>query len=93
VALSRPVCWTAKLHTGVVADCGFLLVGTRDLRERIVSGACNRLPMSVAILLLSRCLLYGCEILEQHVVHEDVPTTNFVKKDTSSSIVEEANVI
>ncbi len=48
VALSRPVCWTAKLHTGVVADCGFLLVGTRDLRERIVSGACNRLPICVS---------------------------------------------
>jgi hypothetical protein len=34
VALSRPVYWTAKLHTDVVADCGFLLVGTKDPRAR-----------------------------------------------------------
>jgi hypothetical protein len=49
--------------------------------------------MSVSLVLLSRCLMHSCKILEQHTVYEDVPTTNFAKKDTSGSIVEEANVM
>jgi hypothetical protein len=35
----------------------------------------------------------GCEILEQHVVYEDVPTTNFAQKDVSRSIVKEAYIL
>jgi hypothetical protein len=37
--------------------------------------------------------MQGCEILEQHAVDEDVPTTNFAQKDASCRIVEKANVI
>ena len=76
-----------------VADCGVLLVGTKDRSARTAEGPCNRLLISVAIVLLNRCLRHGCEILEQHAVYEDIPTTNFVKKDASRSIVEKANVI
>jgi len=61
--------------------------------RQAASDTCNRLPMSVAILLLSRCLRHCREILEQHAMHEDVPTANFAKKDASSSMVKEANVI
>jgi hypothetical protein len=57
--------------------------------EQVVNG----LPMSVAFLPLRGRLRLGCEILEQHAVHEDVSTTDFAQKDASSSIVEEANVI
>ena len=57
--------------------------------EQVVNG----LPMYVAFLPLRGRLRLGCEILEQHAVYEDVPTTNFAKKDASHSIVEEANVI
>ena len=48
------VCWTIELQTGMAADNGILLVGTKDLSERTTSGTCNRLPISVAILLLNR---------------------------------------
>ena len=44
-------------------------------------------------MLLGRCLMHGYEILEQHAVHEDISTTNFAKKNTSRSIVEEAHVM
>ena len=50
--------------------------------KQMASEACNRLPICVALLLLNRCLMHGCEILEQHAMDEDVPTTNFVKKDS-----------
>ena len=78
---------------GVVADSGLFLLGTMDLRKQTASGECNGLPMSVAILLLNRCLLLGCKILEQHAVHKNVPTTHFAQEDTSSRIIEEANVV
>src|SRR5262249_7321469 len=39
------------------------------------SGMCNRLPISVAFLPLNRWLMPGCEILQQHTVYEDAPTT------------------
>src|SRR5262245_37216984 len=35
----------------------------------------------------------GCEILQQHTVYEDIPTTNFSKKDTSCRIGEEAHIL
>src|SRR5262245_5472685 len=63
-----------------------------DLREQTTSGACNGLPLSVAILLLNRCLRHGYEILQQHTVYEDIPTTNFPKKDASCRIGEEAYI-
>jgi hypothetical protein len=47
----------------------------------------------VPILLLSRCLMPGGEILEQQAVYEDVPSPNLAQKDTSRSIVEKADVI
>ena len=34
VALSRPVYWTAKLHTDVAADLGLFVVGTRTRVNR-----------------------------------------------------------
>ena len=49
--------------------------------------------MSVALLPLRGSLRLGGEILEQHAMYENVPTTNLAKKDASSSIVEETNVI
>jgi hypothetical protein len=71
VALSRPVCWTIELQTGMAADNGILLVGTKDLSERTTSGTCNRLPICVATLPLNRCLIHDYEILEHHAVDED----------------------
>src|SRR5262245_41410703 len=64
-----------------------------DLREQTTSGACNGLPLSVAILLLNRCLRHGYEILQQHTVYEDLPTTNFPKKDASCRIGEETHIL
>jgi hypothetical protein len=51
VALSRPACWTIELQKGMVADYGIFLMGTKGLNELTVSSACNRLPLSVAILI------------------------------------------
>jgi hypothetical protein len=34
-------------------------------------------PLKFQFLLLSRWLIFSCEILEQHAVHEDVSTPNF----------------
>ena len=69
------------------------VVGIQDERCTVHVRRCNTLPISVAILLLSRCLILGCKILEQHAVYENVPTTDFVKKDASRGIVEEMNGI
>ena len=38
----------------LVADCGLFLLGTKDRSARTAEGHCNRLPITVAILLLNR---------------------------------------
>jgi len=49
--------------------------------------------MSVAIFAAQQMVKFGCEILEQHAVYKDVPTTNYTKKDAICRIVEKANVM
>ena len=51
MALSRPVCWTPKLHPSVGADFGLFWMDTQEhLRAQTAEGACNGLPITVAFL-------------------------------------------
>jgi hypothetical protein len=43
----------------LVADCGFLLVGTKDRSAGTAEGTCNRLPISVTQTGLVECTAQG----------------------------------